>query len=863
MVFRTAEAEAPVPFARSPSEEEHPVPSEADYRLPRSVIPSHYELVLTPDLVDAAFGGHVVIDVDVREAVSEIVLNTAELTLHSAVLSNEDGERLEATAETDEDAERTTLTLPTPVEPGLWKLEISFDGILNDDLRGFYRSVYTDPDGNEKTIATTQFEATEARRAFPCWDEPDLKATFGVTLVVDDGLTAISNGAEIGREPAGDGKVVVRFDDTMKMSTYLVAFIVGELDVTDTVDVDGIPLRIAFPPGKAHLTDFALDIAAHSLRYYAKYYDIPYPGGKMDKIAIPDFAWGAMENLGAVTYRETALLVDVHKATQNEMMRVAEVIAHEIAHMWFGDLVTMKWWNGIWLNEAFATFASMKCVDAYRPDWKVWLTFSGDRVHSMETDALAATRPIEFPVASPEEANAMFDSLTYEKGASILRMLEQYLGEEAFRLGVSNYLKENAYGNTDGEDLWSALEEASGEPVMEIMNTWIFQGGFPRLSVEGEPGEYTLTQEQFRYLGDGDKQWKLPVLLRSSAGEQRLLLSENSATIDAGDDLVVNSGGDGFYRVAYSPELRAGIRKRLSSLSGEERYATVSDAWADVLKGGVDAADYLTLVNELGDEAEVDVWLRVLGGLGELDRVVSPDVRPALQEFVRDLVSGKADEMGWTPLEGEDDRSRKLRGTLIAALGNLGDDQETQRRARVVHEEVRLGESDVDAEVADAVLSIVASNGDIDDFERFLTVSEESETPQEVVKYLRAATIVPDRAGAEKLFQMVLDGDIRRQDAFWVIAIMLGTRENGPRVWELMKENWDALLEQMPPATGRRILDLLPNRSEPEIAADIEAWLADHPIKGGEKYADQQIELLKVRVGLREREADRLGEVLN
>ena len=838
------------------------MPSEADYRLPRSVIPSHYELALTPDLVAATFGGHVVIDVDVLETVSEIVLNTAELTLHSAVLSNEDGERLEATAETNEDAERTTLTLPTPVEPGAWQLEISFDGTLNDDLRGFYRSVYTDPDGIDKTIATTQFEATEARRAFPCWDEPDLKATFGVTLVVDDGLTAISNGAEIGREPAGDGKVVVRFDKTMKMSTYLVAFIVGELDVTDTVDVDGIPLRIAFPPGKAHLTDFALDIAAHSLRYYAKYYDIPYPGGKMDKIAIPDFAWGAMENLGAVTYRETALLVDVHKATQNEMMRVAEVIAHEIAHMWFGDLVTMKWWNGIWLNEAFATFASMKCVDAYRPDWKVWLTFSGDRVHSMETDALAATRPIEFPVASPEEANAMFDSLTYEKGASILRMLEQYLGEESFRLGVSNYLKENAYGNTDGEDLWSALEEASGEPVMEIMDTWIFQGGFPRLSVDGEPGAYTLTQEQFRYLGDGDQQWKLPVLLRSSEGEQRLLLSENTAMIAAGEDLVVNAGGDGFYRVAYSPELRARIQGRLSSLSGEERYATVSDAWADVLKGGADAADYLTLVDELGDEAEVDVWLRILGGLGELDRVASRDVRPALQEFVRDLVSDKVDEMDWTPLEGEDDRSRKLRGTLIAALGNLGDDQETQRRARVVHEEVRLGESDADAEVADAVLSIVASNGDIEDFERFLTVSEESETPQEVVKYLRAAAIVPDRAGAEKLFQMVLDGDVRRQDAFWVIAIMLGTRENGPRVWELMKENWDDLLEQMPPATGRRILDLLPNRSEPEIAADIEAWLAEHPILGGEKYAEQQIELLKVRVGLRERESTRLGNAL-
>jgi puromycin-sensitive aminopeptidase len=544
------------------------------------------------------------------------------------------------------------------------------------------------------------------------------------------------------------------------------------------------------------------------------------------------------------------------------MMRVAEVIAHEIAHMWFGDLVTMKWWNGIWLNEAFATFASMKCVDAYRPDWKVWLTFSGDRVHSMETDALAATRPIEFPVVSPEEANAMFDSLTYEKGASILRMLEQYLGEEAFRLGVSNYLKENAYGNTDGEDLWSALEEASGEPVMEIMDTWIFQGGFPRLGVEGEPGAYTLTQEQFRYLGEGDKQWKLPVLLRSSKGDQRLLLSEASATVDAGDDLVVNAGGDGFYRVAYSPELRTGIRSRLPSLTGEERYATVSDAWADVLKGGADAADYLSFVGELRDETEVDVWQRILGGLGELDRVASSDIRPELQQFVRDLVSDKADEMGWSPGEGEDDRSRKLRGALIAARGNLGDDQPTQRQARLIHEDARSGDGAVDAEVADAALSIVAANGDIDDFDRFLAISEESETPQEVVKYLRAAAIVPDRAGSEKLFQMVLDGDIRRQDAFWVVAIMLGHRENGPRVWELMKENWDDLLEQMPPATGRRILDLLPNRSEPDVAADIEAWLADHPIKGGEKYAEQQIELLKVRVGLREREATRLDEAL-
>ena len=837
------------------------MPSEADYRLPRTVIPSHYELTLTPDLADATFGGRVIVDVEVVEPVREIVLNTAELTLGDVVLFNAAGQRLEATVATDEEAERSALTLDATADAGAWKLDITFDGILNDDLRGFYRSVYTDPDGVEKTIATTQFEATEARRAFPCWDEPDLKATFGVTLIVDDGLSAISNAAEAERTDVGGGKVKVRFEDTIKMSTYLVAFIVGELVVSDPVDVDGTPLRIVYPAGKGNLIDFAIDVAAHSLRYYADYYDIPYPGGKMDKIAIPDFAWGAMENMGAVTYRETALLVDVRKATQNEMMRVAEVIAHEIAHMWFGDLVTMKWWNGIWLNEAFATFASMKCIDAYRPDWEVWLTFSADRVHSMETDALAATRPIEFPVASPEEANAMFDSLTYEKGASVLRMLELYLGEEAFRLGVSNYLKEHAYGNTDGDDLWSALAAASGEPVKEIMDTWIFQGGFPRVSVEGGPGQYTLTQQQFRYLGEGDQTWKLPVLLRSSEGDERLLLSDDQVAVDAGDDLVVNAGAGGFYRVVYSPELRAALRERLTSLSSEERYAAVSDVWADVLKGGSAAADYLTLVRGLGDEPEVDVWQRVLGGLGELDRVAPEDVRPALQAYVRDLVADKAAEMGWNPTEAEDDRSRKLRGTLINALGNLGDDEATQERARAVFEEVQEGEP-VDAEVADAVLSVVAGNGDFADFERFLAISDASENPQEVVKYIRAAAVVPDQAGAEELFQMVLDGRIRRQDSFWVIAIMLGQRTNGPRVWELMKENWDALLGQMPPATGRRILDLLPNRSEPEVAADIEAWLADHPIKGGEKYADQQIEKLKVRVGLREREASRLNDAL-
>ncbi len=834
----------------------------SDHRLPRTVVPNHYALTLSPELDEATFGGLAIIDVEITGATEEIVLNAVQLTITDATLRNDSGARIAADATTDEASERATLTLADQAEPGAWRLEISFEGVLNDDLRGFYRSVYTDGDGNEKTIATTQFEATDARRAFPCWDEPDFKATYGVTLVVDESLTAISNGPEIARESAGSGKVAITFKDTMKMSTYLVAFIVGELEVTDPVDVDGIPLRIAHVPGKGHLTDYALEAGAFALRFYADYYDIPYPGDKMDMIAIPDFAWGAMENLGAVTYRETALLLDRERATQAELMRIAEVIAHEIAHMWFGDLVTMKWWNGIWLNEAFATFASMKCVDAFRPDWETWLTFAADRTYSMGTDATESTRPIEFPVESPEEASEMFDNLTYLKGSSVLRMLEQYLGEDTFRKGVSNYLKHHAHANTETADLWAALDAASGVPVGEMMDTWIFQGGFPRLAVAGSPGSYTLTQEQFRFDEPGDHRWQVPVILRSDTGEQRVLVSEQSVTFDAGDGLVVNAGGNGFYRVQYSPELRDSVRDRLDTLEAAERYNLVSDLWADVLKGGSEAGDFLDLVGRLGDEREVDVWEAALAGLGELDRVVSSDIRPDLQRFSSNLVSGKADEMGWAPAAGEDDRTRRLRGLLIRARGNLANDQPTQEAARLMLNEVRENPAGVDSEIADASLFVTAANGDIDDFDRFIDISNTSQNPQEIVKNLRAAATVPGSDAAKRLFDLVLDGDVRSQDAFWVLAVMLGDRENGPYVWELMKERWDEMMEALPPTTGRRILDRIPFRSEPDVAADIEAWLTDHQIQGGDMYGPQQIELMKVRVGLRQREQDRLGAAL-
>ncbi len=436
-------------------------------------------------------------------------------------------------------------------------------------------------------LATTQFEATDARRAFPCWDEPDLKATFAVTLDVPADLLAVANTREVARQELEDGAVRIHFAESMVMSTYLVAFVIGPLEVTDPVPAGGVDLRVVHPTGKGDLARYALEVGAFCLDHLADWYDIAYPGDKIDLVAVPDFAFGAMENLGCVTFREVLLLVDPATATQPDLQNVVDVIAHELAHMWFGDLVTMRWWNGIWLNEAFATFMEMATTDAFRPDWERWVGFGVSRSEALDTDALHTTRPIEFEVTSPDDAEGMFDVLTYEKGAAVVRMLEQYLGEERFRDGIRRYLDTHRYANTETTDLWDAIEAATGEPTRRIMDTWIFQGGYPLVGAARDGDRLALTQERFTYLpgaetaalgragprGLGHRRW--------ASHSERVLLDGDHAHVELVGDadwVVVNQGGSGFYRVAYAPDLRATLAERAHSvLEPIERYQFLDD----------------------------------------------------------------------------------------------------------------------------------------------------------------------------------------------------------------------------------------------------------------------------------------------
>ncbi|MBE0618896.1 MAG: M1 family metallopeptidase, partial [Proteobacteria bacterium] len=766
------------------------------YRLPTTVVPSHYDLVVEPDLEAATFSGRVRIRVEVHEPVAQVVLNAKELTLGAAALETADGAPLPVTAlSLDGERERATFNLGQAIEPGLYTLDVSFRGVLNAKLAGFYRSTFTDHAGVSHTIATTQFESTDARRAFPCFDEPAFKATFSVTLVIPEDLTAVSNAPVITEEPLGGGKKRVRFAETMPLSTYLVAFVIGPFEATAPVDVDGVPLRIVYPPGKGHLTGYALAAGTHALRFFSAYYGIPYPGKKLDMVAIPDFAFGAMENLGCITYREVLLLVDQARATQAELLRVADVIAHEIAHMWFGDLVTMRWWNGIWLNEAFATFMATLCTDAFRPEWRRWEQFSRERSAAFDVDSLASTRPIEYEVRSPADAEGMFDLLTYEKGASVVRMLEQYLAPDRFRDGIRRYLGRHAYGSTETGDLWDALEEETGEPARRIMDSWIFQPGYPLVSVSREPGgALSLRQQRFFYVpppeADGTV-WSVPLVLRQlprgERGERRELLEGGELRVEAGsapETVLINAGSYGFYRVRYTPDLLGELAERLTDgLEPAERYALVDDAWAAVLAGATPASDFLSFAERFTAETDLDVWAALVGALGSLERLPEGEPRERFHERVRRLIRPALGRLGWEPAAADGARTLELRALLFRAMAVTAADADALARARRLHDAYLENPEGEEPNLAAAAAAAVAAQGSAADYDLFTARFRGAGTPQEERRYRSLLAAFPGPVEMDRTLAMTVDGTVRSQDAPYLLAECLVNRDQGERTW--------------------------------------------------------------------------------
>ncbi|HEY7931822.1 MAG TPA: M1 family metallopeptidase [Acidimicrobiales bacterium] len=828
------------------------------YRLTPSAVPQRYRIRLRPDLASASFTGSVAIDLEIKEPVRDLVVNAIELDVDAATLRVGERELTSRAAELDAQFETASFAFDEELAPGAATLTISFRGILNDQLRGFYRSTFTDPQGHEHVIATTQFATTDARRAFPCWDDPAVKATYQVTLEVPEDLAAFANTHEISSTPLGDGYREVVFAESMKMSTYLVAFVVGAFESTEVINVAGTQLRVIYPVGKGGLTAWPIESAVFALKFFSDYFAIPYPGDKVDLIAIPDFAAGAMENLGLITFRETDLLIDPASASIVELERVAMVVNHELAHMWFGDLVTMEWWEGIWLNEAFATFMESLCTDQFRPEWQKWVRFHPDRESAFAVDAQHSTRPIEYQVVSPDECRGMFDVLTYVKGCAVLRMLEQYLGATTFRDGIRAYLKRHAYANAVTKDLWRALEEASGKPVGDIMDTWILQGGFPLLRVDGG----VVTQEPFMFtpargasaIGSA---WKVPLQVRALDGATTTqLLDASSAPLSLEGPTIVNGGGWGFFRTVYDADQLAQLATRLRDLDALERAVLLADTWASIQVGRAQFSDLFTLARGLRDFDEPSAWDLVGRAIGLADRILDENGREVLASVVQSLYGPVFARLGWVPRDGESAQASELRASVVSVLGHQG------RDADVIAEAVRrFDANEVSGDLANAVVAITLAQGregdDLVCAERRRTAS----SPQEEQRYLFELA----NSGSDEVVLAALEDaftEVRTQDAPYFIGALMRSRDVGPEVWRRTSVRQSEAIERFPSIAFDRMYGGAASFVDGALADEVRAFHEANPLPVGQQMVQQILDLMDVNVAVAQRNRATLADEL-
>src|SRR5215469_13795350 len=841
-------------------------------RLPETAQPENYQLKFTPDLENAKFEGDETLTIRVLKPTSEITLNAVDIDFHNITITSGSSTQ-PAKVTPEKDTEMVVLSVEKPLAAGPAIIHISFTGILNNEMRGFYLG----KDDQGRKYASTQFEATDARRAFPSFDEPDYKATFAITVVADKGLTAISNQKVLSDEPGPGDKHTVRFATTAKMSSYLAALVVGNFEYVEG-EADGIPIRIYATTGKKEMGRFALEVATNVLKYYDSYFGIKYPYGKLDLVGIPDFSAGAMENTGCITFREVILLIDEKRGSIDLKKTIASVIAHEMAHQWFGDLVTMKWWDDIWLNEGFATWMSSKPIEKYKPEWNFDLDDVSGTGGTLNVDSLENTRPIHQAAETPAQIQELFDGIAYGKAAAVLRMLESYLGEETFRAGVNAYLKKHQYANATAADFWDAQASTSKKTVDQIMPTWVKQAGVPIIDVKsqcsGNSTSVTLAQQRYyferaKFESPGDQLWQIPLCLKGSANNtakcEVLTKREATLTLPGCSTWVLgNAGASGYFRVGYQPEaVRALAADAETKLTPAERIAAQSDIWASVRVGREPVGDYLAFAQGLQSDRSRAVLEDVLGRLNYIGQyLVTDNDRDSYRAWLRQYLAPMVQEVGWQAKPGDTDEQRTLRARVLTALGYDARDPQALSEARKIADQALADPSSVDHELAGGALPIAALSGDAEFYDKLMAAMKSPKSPEEYYAYFFTLPQFTDPKLLRRTLDFAISPDVRSQDALQLVTGVLANPDGQKLAWNFIRDHWSELEKAGGPFASAQVVGATSTFCDAGLRDQVTEFFNAHKVAAAERTYKQSIERINDCVALKSQQEPQLASWL-
>ncbi len=821
------------------------------------VIPINYALTFEPHFKNFTFSGSEIIDVKISKPTNIIRLHAAELKIKNCHIIW-DGQKISAKTRLDEKNESLEIKTKTKVK-GQAKIIIDFVGILNDRLVGFYRSQYKDRQGKTKFLATTQFEAADARRAFPCWDEPAIKAAFDISIITENNHTAISNTSVISKKKFGN-KTLYKFAKTPIMSTYLVYLGVGEFEFLSG-KLGKVTIRIVTTKGNSKKGKFALDLCKKLVRSYENYFGIKYPLSKLDLIAVPDFASGAMENWGAITFRETILLYDPKTSSTQTKQYIAEVVSHELAHQWFGNLVTMQWWNDLWLNESFATFMATKFVDKFYPEWKLWDQFLENAMNTaMGLDALHSSHTIDVKVKNPSEIREIFDAISYDKGGCILRMLESFVTEKTFRAGLRVYLKKFAYKNAKGDDLWNEIGKAAGMPVRTMVNSWTRQVGFPLLEAQKLDSKLVLSQKRFVHEKKTKKTslWHIPVSITQDHKTAKKLVTKTHDTVPIRQiPLVINSGRTGFYRVKYSNELLDELKILVleKSISYVDRWALQNDLFALCVSGDSTCRGYLDFTAAYENEDDYITRSNVASNLYFLyqktcNESFSYEIKNMTHSFFKNIFY----QIGWDAKENEPHTNALLRSFVLGALGRL-DDDEIISEATERFEQYLKNPLSVKPDIQDPIFSIVAWSGDSKIYQKLLALYRTVKTQEEKIRFLGALCSFKDERLLLDTLKLSQSKEVRSQNMHLPI-MRIAANPYGKRIlWPWLKKNWKSLRVKVGAGSPllNRIISSISAVSDASMEKEIRQFFRANPTPGTERTLEQTLERMRIHSALIQR----------